>query len=80
MISYIKATLLLSALAMATHTIAWRGNEELGILYLILFASFKELWEIKNEPAEQLSGRSRRNSKNAKTNPRRRARKNRATK
>jgi hypothetical protein len=49
MITYIKAILLLGSLGMAAQTIFVRGNEELGILYLILFASFSDLWEVENE-------------------------------
>ena len=48
MIVYLKAILLLGSLAMAGQTILFRGNEELGILYLILFTAFRELWEIDN--------------------------------
>lgn len=80
MITYIKAILLITALAMATQTIVVRGNEELGILYLILFASFRELWEIDNDTSRQPDAGRRRNSKTSKTGKGRRERKNRSTK
>lgn len=48
MIVYLKAILLLGSLGMAGQTILFRGNEELGILYLILFTAFRELWEVDN--------------------------------
>jgi hypothetical protein len=46
MMTYIKAILLIGSLLMAAQTILIRGNEELGILYLILFTAFRELWEL----------------------------------
>lgn len=48
---YVKAFLLLGTLGMAVQTFLWRQNEELGVLYLILFTAFRELWEANNECA-----------------------------
>lgn len=60
MITYVKAILLIGSLLMAAQTILIRGNEELGILYLILFTAFRELWEIDRD--RQRNNRAGRNN------------------
>lgn len=75
MITYIKAILLVGSLLMAAQTILIRGNEELGILYLILFTAFRELWEIDRD-RQRADRPSRNNSQKVTTNKRRRERKN----
>jgi len=72
--TYIKAILLIGSLLMAAQTMLIRGNEELGILYLILFTAFRELWEIDCD--RQRNNRIGRNdSQKAARNKKRRDRK-----
>jgi hypothetical protein len=74
MMTYIKAILLIGSLLMAAQTMLIRGNEELGILYLILFTAFRELWEIDCD--RQRNNRIGRNdSQKAARNKKRRDRK-----
>lgn len=59
---------------MAAQTMLIRENEELGILYLILFTAFRELWEIDCD--RQRNNRIGRNdSQKAARNKKRRDRK-----
>jgi len=74
MMTYIKAILLIGSLLMAAQTMLIRENEELGILYLILFTAFRELWEIDCD--RQRNNRIGRNdSQKAARNKKRRDRK-----
>lgn len=71
MMMYIKATLLLGSLGMAAQTAFIRGNEELAILYLILFTAFRELWEIESDRRSRTKSGGK-NSKKVARNKKRR--------